>query len=215
MSALPTISGPGGDLFELIAAALESRGYIILPGVLPAELIDSLFGYFKRLGERDFKKAGIGRNLDHRINRFVRTDRIAWLEKDAVATQPYLDWMESLRLALNERLFLGLFDYECHYAHYPRGAFYKKHLDAFKGGVNRIISTVLYLNPNWMPADGGELLLYSPDDGRLLERVEPRYGRLVLFLSDRFPHEVLTVNKPRHSISGWFRVNSRNRLIPG
>ncbi len=215
MSALPTISGPGGDLFEVIAAALESRGYIILPGVLSADLIDSLFGYFKRLGERDFKKAGIGRDLDHRINRFVRTDRIVWLENDAVATQPYLDWMESLRLALNERLFLGLFDYECHYAHYPRGAFYKKHLDAFKGGVNRIISTVLYLNPNWMPADGGELLLYSPDDGRLLERVEPRYGRLVLFLSDRFPHEVLTVNKPRHSISGWFRVNSRNRVIPG
>lgn len=85
--------------------------------------------------------------------------------------------------------------------------FYKKHRDAFSGRMNRVISTVLYLNPNWDPEDGGELLLYSEDD-RLLETITPRYGQMALFLSEEFPHEVTTVNKPRYSIAGWFRVNN-------
>src|SRR5690606_40843214 len=53
----------------------------------------------------------------------------------------------SLRLYVNRHLFLGLYEYECMFAHYPAGAFYKKHLDAFKSGINRRLSTVLYLNP--------------------------------------------------------------------
>jgi len=28
-----------------------------------------------------------------------------------------------------------------------------------------------------------------------------------VFLSDKFPHEVLPAKKKRHSIAGWFRVD--------
>jgi SM-20-related protein len=115
--------------------------------------------------------------------------------------------METLRINLNRHLFLGLFDYECHYAYYPPGAFYRKHVDAFKGDTNRILSAVLYLNPIWEPQDGGELVLYSNQE-ELLESILPSYGKLVLFLSQDFPHEVLPVSKSRYSIAGWFRVNS-------
>ena len=209
MNTLPSFFGPSdGDIFDEIASAIDAQGYIILPSVLPEALVNCLFIHFQSLDQENFKTAGIGREFNHHINRFVRTDRIYWLTKGHDATHAYLTWIENLRLGLNRRLFLGLFDYECHYAYYPEGAFYKKHFDAFKGSSNRVLSTVFYLNPNWAPADGGELLLYSGQDESLLERISPQYGKMVIFLSEHFPHEVVTTHKPRCSISGWFRPNN-------
>ena len=112
-------------------------------------------------------------------------------------------------------MFIGLFDYEIHFAHYPVGAFYKKHLDAFRcnrqqGQSNRVLSTVLYLNHAWQLGDGGELLLYAEDDdNKVLETILPECGRLVIFLSEKLPHEVLPAKRERKSIAGWFRVNER------
>jgi SM-20-related protein len=37
--------------------------------------------------------------------------------------------------------------------------------------------------------------------------VLPKRGRLVAFLSVRFPHDVRPYNKTRHNISAWLRVN--------
>ena len=83
-----------------------------------------------------------------------------------------------LRLELNKRLFLGLFDYECHFARYAPGGFYKKHRDAFVGDSNRILSTVLYLNPGWRAEWGGELLMYEDLNDAVVARILPRYGNL-------------------------------------
>ena len=79
----------------------------------------------------------------------VRNDRILWLSAEQAIENTYLKLMDELRTELNRQLFLGLFDYECHFAHYPKGAFYKKHLDAFKGRSNRRLTTVMYLNEDW------------------------------------------------------------------
>src|SRR5690606_33675317 len=101
-----------------------------------------------------------------------------------------------------------LFSFESHFAHYGTGDFYKKHLDAFKGETNRVLSLVYYLNPGWLPEDGGELKLYlSEDEGRTIN-VTPAFGTLVVFLSEDFPHEVLPAKRDRYSIAGWFRVNT-------
>lgn len=208
MSTLCTTSGPrDGDVYDDIANALFDTGYIILPGALPAGLVDALFVHFKSLDEDEFRPAGVGREAGHRINPFIRRDEIRWIRGEHPATADYLAWMEGLRLGLNRRLFMGLFEYECHYAHYPRGAYYKKHLDAFKGGASRLVTTVLYLNPAWGPNDGGELVLYAEDGEQVLETVAPQYGSLVVFLSECFPHEVRKAHRARFSLSGWFRVN--------
>lgn len=120
--------------------------------------------------------------------------------------QHYLMQMESIQRAVNREFFLGLFEYEAHFACYEKGAFYKKHLDAFKENVTRRLTTVLYLNDEWTPQDGGELVIYDLDDNQLAT-VAPQGGRLVVFLSEQFPHEVLPTHKERISIAGWFRVN--------
>ncbi len=192
---------------ESLVADIENQGYAISDGLVPLDIIDGLMRVDDELDEDAFDQAGIGREQDHMINGFVRRDEIHWLRGTLPETKQYLDWAESFRLDLNRQLFLGLFDYECHFARYQPGAFYKKHLDAFQGQTNRVLSTVTYLNPDWTEADGGQLVIYTPDGQHELERIVPVAGRFVTFLSNVYPHEVLPAQRTRRSIAGWFRVN--------
>jgi len=197
---------------DTIAVALVNKGYLIIDDALPKTLVQKLLMHFNQLHEQEFKAAGIGRQSDFQRQDRIRSDKIHWISATSETTAEFLQSMESLRLGINRRLFMGLLDYECHFAHYPVGAFYKKHLDAFRtnkisGESNRVLSMVLYLNETWAKDDGGELVIYSGEDEQPIERVSPEFGRLVIFLSERFPHEVLPACRERKSIVGWFRVN--------
>ncbi|MDX5298962.1 MAG: 2OG-Fe(II) oxygenase, partial [Gammaproteobacteria bacterium] len=97
---------------------------------------------------------------------------------------------------------------EAHYALYPPGTFYKRHVDNFRGRSSRVVTSLLYLNPHWQPGDGGEMQLY-PDAADAAQRVEPRLGTFVLFMAEDLPHEVLPTRVPRGSIAGWFRRDLR------
>lgn len=197
-----------GDIFEKIATDIAETGHCILHNALPASITEALFLHVQSMNPARFQQAGIGRDTQHHLNQFVRKDEIRWLDHYSAADKSYLDWMESLRISLNRRLFLGLFDYEAHFAHYGPGAFYKRHLDAFKGNTNRVLTTVFYLNPGWLTQEGGELVIYEENSQVILHKVLPIYGTLVVFLSENFPHEVLVTQRDRYSIAGWFRVNN-------
>lgn len=190
--------------FDRIADALATLGYVVLTNGLPVALGDALRQrLLPALGS--LQPGGIGRGVQHTLVAAIRTDTLRWLLPDSPAESAYLAWMEQLRLGLNRRLFLGLFDYEAHFAVYAAGGHYRKHLDAFQGNTNRVLSTVLYLNPHWSPADGGELRIHAATGDALLATVMPEFGTLVLFLSANFPHEVAITQRPRYSIAGWFR----------
>ncbi|MDD5036205.1 MAG: 2OG-Fe(II) oxygenase [Methylococcaceae bacterium] len=194
--------------FDRIAYALENTGYLILPSALPGDLTEALCRRINSLAAEELSRAGVGRGQDHRLLEAIRSDAIRWLSASHPVESAYLAWMERLRLGLNRRLFLGLFDYECHFAVYEAGAYYRKHLDAFQGGKNRVLTTVFYLNPQWSEDDGGELLIYPDQGDEPLERVMPEFGKLVIFLSDRFPHEVSVSRRKRFSLAGWFHINA-------
>ena len=200
------------SLLDRIADALVDRGYWIGDDALPNQVGIDLLKRFDQLQVDEFKKAGIGRQTDFQLEGTIRSDNIHWLTNNSLATTAFLSWMDALKLGLNRRLFMGMFDYESHFAHYPVGAFYKKHLDAFRQkdgqrNSNRVLSTVFYLNENWSADAGGELLIYNAEDTQVIEKVAPEFGRLVIFLSEKFPHEVLPARRERKSIAGWFRVN--------
>jgi len=197
---------------DQIADALVERGYVCVAEAFTATLVAQLRAEFDH-PHCNFKTAGIGRGDEYTQMRHIRGDRICWLEGESPAPKQFLAGMSQLREALNYRLFMGLFDYESHLAYYPTGSFYRRHVDAFRGRSNRVLSTVAYLNQDW-PADaGGELVLYSAEGECELERISPQGGRLVIFLSERFPHEVLPARLPRYSIAGWFRVNSNTAQV--
>ena len=134
----------------------------------------------------------------------IRGDAIQWLEPgQAAVSDRYLALMDSLRGELNRQLYLGLEDFECHFALYEPGAFYQKHVDRFRDDDRRAVSAVLYLNEVWQAEEGGALRLYP--EGAEPQDVLPQLGTLVVFLSANLPHEVLPATRERLSLTGWFR----------
>jgi SM-20-related protein len=195
-------------LFENISRDLLLKGYSINPYALPLGLAEELWQHLQQMPNTAFANAGIGRQQAYSRNGFVRSNLIAWIQDDCPAEQHWLQWATGLQSYLNRRLFLGLFSFESHFAHYATGDFYKRHLDAFKGQANRVISLIVYLNRDWNPSDGGELMLYQPAADQDPLRVTPTFGTVVAFLSEDFPHEVLPARRDRYSIAGWYRLNS-------
>ncbi|MBF6058923.1 MULTISPECIES: 2OG-Fe(II) oxygenase [Thiomicrorhabdus] len=195
-------------LDELLDALVE-QGWYEWPDAIDHDLCQTLLAEVSDYEEEgELQRAGIGRGDDHQLNQTVRRDKIRWLDGSTEAQILYLQQMAELQYQLNRALFLGLFEYECHFALYNQGDFYKKHLDSFRGRANRMITTVLYLNPDWQPQWGGELVLYAEDTDRKIALIAPEMGKLAIFMSEQIPHEVLVTQQPRVSIAGWFRCNN-------
>ena len=193
---------PSCAVFEQIVDRLADSGFCACPEFRPTGHVAALARDAReRLAE--FQPAGTGGRHERQVQ--VRGDSTLWLDPPG-ATEPQqqvLARFEALRLALNRALQLGLLDFECHYALYPPGTFYRRHRDRLAGDARRVVSCVLYLNQGWRDHDGGELRLYLPA-GTPLD-IRPEGGTLVAFLSERFEHEVLSAQRERLSLTGWFR----------
>tara|TARA_R110002126_G_scaffold172606_3_gene321339 strand:- start:2649 stop:3302 length:654 start_codon:yes stop_codon:yes gene_type:complete len=187
---------------DVVLAQFCQQGWAVIADFLPATLNQLLLNEARFTAE--LTPAGVGRARDHVINQQVRRDQTQWFDGKSAAQQQYLHLMQQLQLQLNRSFFLGLFDFECHFARYQFGDFYQKHFDAFSGRSNRVLTTVSYLNT---VSAGGELVLYGPDD-QVLSHITPQAGSLVIFESERFAHEVLHAIDDRYSIAGWFRHNN-------
>ena len=197
---------PALATLDRIAAAIAAVGYAVEPDFLPATLVARLGARAHALDATGaLRPAGIGRGDTRTIATAVRGDRILWL--DARTPEPseraVLEALDALRLALNQRLLLGLFELEVHYAIYPARAGYAAHRDRFRDDDARVLSCVVYLNEDWDAEHGGALRLHL--EGGATHDVLPRAGTLVAFLSERLVHEVLPAKRERVSLAGWFR----------
>jgi SM-20-related protein len=192
------------DPHSSIVHDLEIRGWscrdAFVDSQLAAELLDEASSDHARGG---FRHGATGTGGARAVHREIRGDEICWLAGGASASQGrYAAAMEELRLAINRDLQLGLFDHEAHFARYAAGTHYARHLDRPSGSLQRILSVVLYLNPGWRSEEGGALRLHTHDG---CVDLLPEAGRLAIFLSDRFEHEVLPATRERWSVAGWFR----------
>ena len=196
--------------FAQIISEIQQSGWCVMPGFLEDDVAadlsrESLVAW----REGEFRRAGVGRGEGLVIREDVRTDHVMWLRDEEITgcQQAYLDRLDEMRVELNRNLYLGLMDFEGHFAVYPEGGFYKPHLDRHRESMDRLVTVILYLNPDWQPGDGGELKMWTTPgdkDGEFIT-VEPRMGTMVCFLAGDFWHEVLPAKKTRASITGWFR----------
>jgi len=193
-------------LSAAISAALAEQGWCIVPDYLNAAEIAALRD--ECLGAHTdgaFHHAGIGSGTAE-IRSDIRSDQVYWIDEAQIspALEAVLARLEALRLTVNRELFLGLFDIELHFAVYPPGGGYRRHLDRFRDDNRRTLTIIIYLNKQWTPADGGLLRFWPEESGHPIEIV-PTGGKLVAFLSDRFWHEVTPARQQRVSLTGWFR----------
>jgi SM-20-related protein len=192
------------DNFEIIIEQIIENGFGILDNFILEEEIKLLNDSFsEHYNKNKFKEAGISK--DGSIIKNIRGDKILWLEKETAnaVEWAFLEKLESFIQYLNRTCFLGLKNYEIHYASYPIGTFYKRHLDKFRSDSGRKLSFICYINPNWQADNGGELVLFLKEGEK---KVLPLGGRLVCFESDKIEHEVLPANQERRSITGWLKT---------
>lgn len=193
-----------------IIERIGQRGYAIMDDFIDDDLIQSLAERAQTLKQTGtLRKATTGLNRD-KYQEF-RGDFIHWIEDVDASPQEkiYLTLMDEMKAAINQAFFLGLFELESHFAIYPAGAGYQKHLDQFIGTEERKVTCILYLNEDWQASDGGQLRMYlSPTETSEFIDILPQGGRLVVFVSSDFLHEVLPAKRERISITGWFRTRS-------
>ncbi len=184
---------------------LRTCDFAVRDGFLRPPQLGALIECAEMRRERgDFVAAriGAGRALERREE--IRGDSICWLTEPLFAPErELLGSLEELRLELNRSAFLGLFESEWHYAWYPPGAGYARHIDRPLGREQRRVSLVLYLNERWQSSDGGVLRIFGDDGG--YSDIEPLGGRSVAFLTEGREHAVLPTRRGRLSLTGWFR----------
>ncbi|WP_020407283.1 2OG-Fe(II) oxygenase [Hahella ganghwensis] len=214
------------SFIEEAADHLSRVGWWVADDWLPSELSAALLEDARhRFNEGDFQQAKIGRGSQKTLETSIRADVTHWLTGHNHAQAQFMGVIEELRQGLNRTLFLGLQRFEAHYALYQPGAFYKRHIDNFDGSSPRMVTFTYYLNTGWRANQGGALRMYTGsqrEDAEVVPVVSeqldcqdilPEAGRLVLFMSQVFPHEVLPTNRDRWSIAGWLRTDSSDPLI--
>lgn len=171
---------------------------------LSPEVCNPLLAHFKELEQEGrFKPATITQTSDQA--KTIRNDFTYWLEKDHHPTEKnLLEGIDQLLLALKNYFRISLSHFECHFALYPKGHFYKKHIDQTAENNKRFFSFVIYLNQNWNESLGGKLVGFDDSDKKIFELI-PHFGQMIVFRSD-IPHEVEPSLSERRSITGWFRV---------
>lgn len=201
---------------DALIDTLAAQGYVVVDNFMDGAIVTGLAAEALALQQANgLKPAGIGRLQTSLLDRALRGDAIQWLDESQAspAQRLYLDRMHGLREHFNRTLYLNLVELESHFAVYPPGAGYTRHLDQFQASGARKISSILYLNPAWQSAFGGQLRLYLDGTNPLpYLDIEPIGGRLVLFDASRFYHEVLPASQPRVSLTGWFRTRPEHPL---
>lgn len=191
---------------ENILNDLEQQGWSVQEDFFSTALTQSLKETLISLGQKGMlKQAGIGRKDNFHIEQSIRSDEISWFDENNLTESQkiFLDSTKKLQDEINQRFYLGLFEFEVHFALYLPNAFYKRHLDQHKDQDTRVVTLICYLNDSWKKEDGGELQLYLKNGDAI--SVLPQAGTVVCFMSAEFEHEVLPAKRERASLTGWFR----------
>ena len=200
------------DQYEQIIEDLQKKKYSVVDDFFSAEEIEIIRnGLLTKYEEDQFKKSAIGNRVNELIESEIRGDFILWLN-EAEAGLPektYFNKINQLVDYLNRTCFMGILHKEFHYAVYPEGTFYKRHLDTFQNDGTRKLSVVCYLNDEtWLEENGGELTIYVDENGdeKAID-LYPFPGRVVIFESQELEHEVQRVkHSKRLSITGWLKT---------
>jgi SM-20-related protein len=201
------LTEPVCSTIDDIVHQLQAQGWAQTSTLISQDLCHQLLLELKELIQEDqLRQAKIGHKQTEQRQPQIRGDYIHWLDNlNPTLTQAqFLAQMMEVGHILSRYLFQAFNAFECHYAYYPPGGRYVKHLDTFRDGDTRVLSLILYLNPDWQPEHGGALRIYNENaPSRIDTELEPRFGQMAIFLSRKIFHEVLPTFADRYSVTGW------------
>ncbi len=185
---------------------LEEKGWFSCEDILNLQESEGLLHSFKdKLENNEFNQAKVGKDLNRSLEQGIRLSHTSWIENwsRSIELQNLNQFFSSLSQEMNQYFYLNIKRWESQMAFYPNGGFYKKHLDQLKGGENRLMTCIFYLNDC---VEGGELVIYDREDRNLkVATITPKSGTCVLFFSRQIFHEVLPSYSPRYSLTTWLR----------
>ena len=211
---LSSIRAPLPNLASAIDAracdSLNRRGYAVVDGFLGETWCHLLRDDIITLAERRL----LGRNATHLVrhgatqllvkNNIFETELGA--HEDARTAAPHLARLyadNTLRGRLRECVGGPLRSQSLKVQlNHGNGGCFPLHFDGDPSLDDRVITAVLYLNPDWSDADGGHLQLV-PFPERPVD-VAPRFDRLVLFASHDTLHRALPSQNVRFCVTLWF-----------
>lgn len=187
-------------MLEQIIRDIKDKGWSFQENILTAHDMSEITKFFN-VHRGEFEAAKIGKGQTRQRNENVRGDYTFWIDplNPPAEFVPVMKTLEELKSNLNQEIYLGAREYECHLAYYPPGTFYQKHVDRFNNDSSRVLSFIFYLSEEWKAGDGGELVLYGESE----TTINPIPGSLMVFLSDNLPHEVKPCKRERRSFTGW------------
>ena len=195
------------QLYERIISDLTTQKYSIVDDFFTIEeALELRHSLEAKLQANLFKTSAIGNKTNEIVKKQVRGDIISWIDEQNKTAEEaqFFSKINSLITYLNKTCFLGILSKEFHYAIYPKGTHYLRHVDTFMNDDRRKLSMVCYLNKeHWTDDLGGHLVLYLKHQEL---KIAPQLGRLVIFESQEIAHEVTTVNTERYSITGWLKT---------
>ncbi len=222
---------------------LDKDGFVVIPNFISEDFTTAIRDEIYELRSKDhFKVARIGQDSTNTLNTEIRVAETCFIDnsrtdRDTIlppskARRDLTQSLDNLRhdLATNLHCSLESSLNELLYVYYPTGGFYRRHRDAIPGSAStlRTYSLLLYLNKDWEPSHGGCLRMHMDGGGDSLPDdvqpnfldVEPKAGTLVLFKSDKVPHEVLDTSKERMAVVGWYnrpltQADAKELLVSG
>ena len=204
-------------LSDATGDALRTQGYAVVDGAFGETWAHCLRDDIITLAER----RRLGRNQTHIVTaggtRLLEKDRIFEAELTAPrAEAPFLTrlWAaaalrERLSALLGRTLRRQTLKVQLNGG---GGACFPLHFDSDPLLDDRVVTCIVYLNPDWAPGHGGELRLVPFPYAAAT--VEPRFDRLALFSSPDLLHRVLPSAAPRLCLTLWFYASERAGAAP-
>jgi len=128
---------------------LSSKDYVIADHFIREDIFSNVRSSFITHLPA-FTEAGIGALQENVIRHDIRSDQTYWLErKRDVELEAFWQLLDEAIYMFNRYCFLSLSGFGFHFANYPAGSKYAKHLDQFQNRNNRMITMVIYLNEDW------------------------------------------------------------------
>ncbi|HSF56416.1 MAG TPA: 2OG-Fe(II) oxygenase, partial [Algoriphagus sp.] len=140
------------ELLDHISAEIYQKSYVIVDNFVDEHFRKALLSeQIDLVNQGKFRHAAVGKGGQKQVRTEIRSDKVLWMDAEELSPIQAAYWqkIEEIRKVLNQRCFLGLRSFEGHFARYPVGSFYKRHLDQFHAVPHRVVTLILYLNDSW------------------------------------------------------------------